>query len=578
MKPEPAMTETRSQLEDYQHELESLETFREQYRHIHLFAGQDRDAPDARRLLDRDDSDVQRLLEALAFFTARTRRRAERELARYERRALEQVFPHLVTPLPSMAMLTADGTERMTEPRTLPAGTEVEVSPRVAEPRERPAPAISYRTLRELVVRPFDLDRSEIRLTPLGDHGDGGHELVIPIHSKTPRSEAVEVIELHLDPHGDLLAALRLHHALGQHTASARYAFPGTRQPERPVRGLSFLPAPGEADRFANPLEGFRALVHFPLAALVLRFPIDQTPATWQRLELRLRLGPGWPRGLSVPPGAFLLHATPMVNLRRAPADPVVLDGTRARFEVAHPEPARELRPRELHAVYRSTPRGLEPLLPEALAARGGDWYATEIEGRHADRRVWLDVHAPGAFGERAAIVAEVDWYHPGADRLLRGPLHVQFPARHLEGPRCRVVTPVEPALDSPLADHRDRLSRLLELSRRSELDAPSLGFLLDVLGCADHELFHRVARAIDSIEITRQPDARSPSGVRTTLDLVLARLPRTLVPAAALLLSRLPDLLAAWSGDEPPEVRVRPRDGEEGLTATYRSEAMTHE
>jgi len=545
--------------DDYQRELESLETFRERYRHLYPFAG-----------LDRDDPDVQRLLEGLAFFTARTRRAADRAIAGYERRALEQVFPHLVTPLPSMAMLTVDATDRLIEPRTLPAGTEVAVAPR-ADGQGRPAGALTYRTLREIVVRPFDLDRAGIQLVRLGDEG---HELVIPIRSATPRAEAVDTIELHLDPHGDLLAALRLHHALARCALSARYAFPGTRQPERRVRAIGFAPLRDDAERFANPLEQFRTLIHFPLAALAVRFAIDQTPATWQRLELRVRLSPAWPRELSVPPGAFVLHAAPMVNLRRGLADPVVLDGTRARVEVAHPEPALGLVARELCAVYRSTSAGLVPLVPEALAAPDDDWYAAELAGRHTARRLWLDIHAPAAFEARSAIVADVDWYHPGAARVLRGAIEARLTARHLEGPRWRVITPIEPALDSPLAGRRDRLSRLLALAGRSDLDAPSLGFVLDVLGCAEHELFQRVARAIASIAVTRQPDARSPSGVRTTLDVVLARLPLALVPAADLLLARLPDLLAAWSGDEPPVVRVRIEGDDGDLAATYRPEA----
>src|SRR5256885_1632047 len=85
----------------------------------------------------------------------------------------------------------------------------------------------SLETFRELVVRPFDLDRPRIKLARLGDEG---YELVIPIRSATRRSEAVEAIELSLDPHGDLLAALRLHHALARHVESARYVFPGTPQ------------------------------------------------------------------------------------------------------------------------------------------------------------------------------------------------------------------------------------------------------------------------------------------------------------------------------------------------------------
>jgi len=517
---------------------------------------------------------VQRLLEGLAFFTARTRRAADRALAGYERRALEQVFPHLVTPLPSMALLTVDATERMVEARTLPAGTEVRVSPRVAEAKGRPAAMVGYRTLRELVVRPFDLDRPGIQLTRLGDDG---YELVIPIRSANPRVEPVEAIELHLDPHGDLLAALRLHHALAHHLASVRYEFPGTGQPERVVRAPVFTPAPGQADAFANPLERFRALIHFPLAALALRFVIDQTPAEWKRLELRLRLRPTWPRELSVPPGVFLLHATPMINLVRALADPVALDGTKVRLEVAHPEPALELRPRELLAVYRSTRAGFAPVLPEALAGGDDDWYAIEVAGRHVTRQVWLDVHAPGAFEARAAIVVDADWYQPGAGRLLQGPLDARLPARHLEGLRWRVVTPVEDARESPLAGRRDKLGRLLALAGRSELDAAQLGFLLEVLGCADQAVFLRVVRAIASLAVTRRPDARSASGVRTTLDLTLARLPLALVPAADLLFRRLPDLLAAWSGDEPPVVQVHVQGDEDDTTTTYRSEATTH-
>jgi hypothetical protein len=139
------------------------------------------------------------------------------------------------------------------------------------------------------------------------------------------------------------------------------------------------------------------------------------------------------------------------------------------------------------------------------------------------------------------------------------------------------VVTPVEDALESPLAGRRDKLSRLLALAGRSDLDAPSLTFLLEVLGCAEQALFLRVARAIASLTVTRQPDARSPSGVRTTLELVLARLPLALVPAADLLLARLPELLAAWSGDEPPVVCVRIEGDEDDTTTIYRSEAATH-
>jgi type VI secretion system protein ImpG len=551
--------------EDYQRELEALETFRERYRHLYPFAG-----------LDRDDPDVQRLLEGLAFFTARTRRAGEHAIAAYERRALEQVFPHLCTPLPSMALLTVEGAERMVEARTLPAGTEVALAARPpARTRVEETQAVLYRTTRELVVRPFDLDRARIELSRLGDEG---WELVVPIRSATERVEPVGAVELRIDPHGDLLAAVRLHHALARNLESVRYSFPGTRQPERIARRASFAPAAGDADPFAGPLERFRELLHFPQGALVVRVVIAETPPKWERLELRFRLGPGWPRELGVPPGAFLLHAAPIINLRRELADPVPLDGTKARLLVAHPEPALELRPRELFAVYHSAGAGLTPILPEALAAGEGDWYAVETSGRHTGRQVWLDVHAPGAFEARASLVVDAEWYQPGAGRLLRGPIEARLTERHLEGPRWRVVTPIEDAVESPLAGRRERLARLLALAGRVDIDAPALTFLLEMLGAADKELFQRVARAIVEVRTDRQPDARSPSGVRTTIDVRLRRLPLALVPAADLLCSRLPGLLAAWTGDEPPIVRVCIEGDEEETVTTYRDEEATHD
>jgi type VI secretion system protein ImpG len=546
--------------EAFQRELESLETFRERYRHLYPFAG-----------LERGDPDVQRLLEGLAFFTARTRRAAERALAAHERRALEQVFPHLCTPMPSMALFTVDGAERTAEVRALPAGTEVGVQPKTPA---APGPAVLYRTTRELTVRPYDLDRARIELARLGDEG---WELAVPIRSSSPRVEAVGEIQLQLDPHGDLLAALRLHHALARHLQGARYVFPGTRQAERRARRVAFAPAPTPGEGFVNPLERFRELVHFPLGALVVRVAIDQTPPEWQRLELRFRLGPDWPAELGVPPGAFLLHAVPLVNLRRDLADPVPLDGTQARLLVAHPEPALDFRPREVLAVYRSTAAGLAPILPEALAAGDADWYAAETIGRGVGRQTFLDVCSPEDFGSRAAVVVDAEWYQPGAGRLLRGAIEARLTERHLEGAKPRVIGPVKDAAESPLAGRRERLARLLDRAGQGDLDAAGLAFLLEMLGAADDELFGRVARAIAEVRTSRRPDARSPSGRRASMDVVLRRLPLSLVPAADLLLSRLPLLVAAWSGDEPPEVTVR-REGEEGeAVATYRGEGEAH-
>jgi type VI secretion system protein ImpG len=528
---------------DFQHELEALETFRDQYRSFYGFAG-----------LERDDPDVQRLVEAMAFFSARTRREAERALTRHERRALEQLYPYLLSPMPSMALLAVDGARAMADARTIPAGTEVLVT---TAPDAAAAGQLSYRTLRALRVRPIDVEPNSVELARLGDNG---WELRLTISSAAPQIDPLQELELQVNAQGDVVSALRLYEGLRRSLRGVSYTFEGARALERTTRRVSFGAPPDapEVDPFANPIERFRRFFHFPLAALVLRIPIDQSPAEWKAVRLRLHLDTHWPAGLAVAPKSFLLHATPMINLRREPAEPIPFDGTKARVEVVHPDPVQGFRPRDLLAVYCSEADGLVPLPPESLSRGGdGDSYAMDVEGRTIDRQLWLDVRLPRAFDRPTTVVAEAEWYQPGAARLFEGALHAAPATRHIERVRWELVRPLQGAVDSPVTERRDRLERLLDMSGRTEPNAPDLIFLLEILGAANNEVFARVIRNIDTLEREDGPDARSPSGQKQVYVVKVKRLPPTLRPGAALLFARLPALLAVWYDQPTVAVRV---------------------
>jgi type VI secretion system protein ImpG len=548
--------------QDFQRELEALEAFRDQFRSFYGFAG-----------LERDDPDVQRMVEALAFFSARTRREAERALERHERRALEQLFPYLLSPMPSMALLAVDGARATSDARTIPAGTEVLVTAG-GEPGGRgPTGELSYRTLRPLRVRPVDVEPASVELRRLGDRG---WELRLRVSSAAPQIDPLDQLELHVNPQGDLVAALRLYHALGRCLRGVSYSFPGTRAAERTTRRVSFAPppdAPG-TDPLANPLERFRRFLHFPLAALGLRVPIDASPAEWSALELRFHLDAGWPSGLGVAPRAFLLHVTPMINLVRATAEPVAFDGTRARVEVAHPDPAQGWRPRDLLAVYRAAPGGLVPVPPDSLA-RDGESYGVDLAGRALERQLWLDLKLPSAFEQPTTIVAEAEWFQPAAARLFEGTLAAVPASRHIERVRWELVRPLQEALDSPLAGRRDRLERLLELAARAEPSAADLAFVLEMLGAAGNELFSRVVRAIAGLEREAGPDARSGSGQRQVYAVKVRRLPPALRPAADLLFARLPELLSAWYDQPSVAVRVAIEGDDQDVEFAYSTEEV---
>jgi type VI secretion system protein ImpG len=548
--------------QDFQRELEALETFRDQFRSFYGFAG-----------LERDDPDVQRMVEALAFFSARTRREAERALVRHERRALEQLFPYLLSPMPSMALLAVEGARAMSDPRTLPAGTEVLVTAGGDPDQPGPAGELVYRTLRPLRVRPVDIEPDSLELSRLGAQG---WELRLTVSSGAPQIDPLERLELHVNPQGDLVAALRLYHALARSLRGVSYTFTGARLPERTTKRVSFAGQPdaAEVDPFANPIERIRRFLHFPLAALGLRIPIDQSPAEWTSLRLRLHLDPSWPAGLGVTPRSFLLHVTPMINLTRSPAEPIAFDGTRTRAQVAHPDPAKGWRPRDLLAVYRSTAEGLEAVPPASLS-REGECYGVETSGGNLERELWLDLQLPRAFEQPTTVVAEAEWFQPAAARLFEGTLAAVPASRHIERVRWELVRPLQESLDSPLTERRDRLERLLEMSARSEPSAPDLAFLLDLLGAASNELFSRVVRNIEALEAEEGPDARSPSGQKKVYRVKVRRLPPALRPAADLLFSRVPELLATWYDHPSVTVRVAIEGDDRDVEIAYTAEEV---
>ena len=65
--------------------------------------------------LDRDDPDVRRLTEAMAYFAARTHMAGIRNIADFRRRIFQQFFPYLLTPLPAMGLARARLTGQFTE-------------------------------------------------------------------------------------------------------------------------------------------------------------------------------------------------------------------------------------------------------------------------------------------------------------------------------------------------------------------------------------------------------------------------------------------------------------------------------
>lgn len=563
-------------------EVQALDDFRSEYQSRYDFEG-----------LGRDDQDVRRLMEAMAFYTARTRGGVQRAMHRYKLQALEQLFPHLLSPMPAMALLYPILTSNVTETRRLSRSAEIQVAasapPSPASSRaaaalaapaaDAPAPRL-FRALADITVYPLHIVERSLRLTkaavPGGPGAVPGSSTVGPsllslalaaspraLESKRYYADVqlpLRELTLYVNPQGDTLYALRLFDALCQslRRVTARFFSEGVQRHEIVTRRVRQGLAASSGDGWENPIELARRSIHFPLAELCLGIALAGAPAEWTSMTLELELDERWPSNLAVTDQTFLLNAGPIENLVRRTAEPIDADGTRTRHRIEHQEPATGLTAREILGVYRgdpATPGARTTLLPSALAGEG---YTLEVEGRGPSRETWLETDGPRGTPEAPErLYIDAEWYTPDPVLPNGREAVVSVEDHDLGALVWRVSDPLRPPYESAFVGDAKALDRLLDLHGRRLSSVADLELLLQVLGVGESEVFARVPRYVESLASSFAPDARAPSGGVRAYDIALAQLPPVLAPAARLLFRLLPGILGTWTGDMEVQVRV---------------------
>jgi type VI secretion system protein ImpG len=576
-------------------EVQALDDFRSEYQSRYDFEG-----------LGRDDQDVRRLMEAMAFYTARTRGGVQRAMHRYKLQALEQLFPHLLSPMPAMALLYPILTSNVTETRRLSRSAEIRVasappaSPAASRaaaalpaPAEEVAPPRLFRALADIPVYPLHIVERSVRLAKAGGAASSsgssppsgparsslapgapvapGPSLLSLALAASPRALEskryyadvqlpLRELVLYVNPQGDALYALRLFDALSQslRRVTARFFSEGVLRHELVTRRVRHGLAPSTGEGWENPIELARRSIHFPLAELCLGIPLSGAPAEWTSMTLELELDERWPPNLAVTDQTFLLNAGPIENLVRRTAEPIDADGTRARHRIEHQQPATGLAVREILGVYRGDPAkpgARTTLLPSALAGEG---YTLEVEGCGPSRETWLELDsARGTPEAPERLYIDAEWYTPDALLPNGREAHVSVEDHDLGALVWRVTDPLRPPHQSSFAGDAKALDRLLDLHGRRLSSVADLELLLQVLGVGESEVFSRLPRYIDSLTSSFAPDARAPSGGVRAYDIALAQLPPVLAPAARLLFRLLPGILGTWTGDMEVQVRV---------------------
>lgn len=563
--------------DDFLAELRELDAFRGLLSERH---------PDAQ--LRRDDPDVRRLLEAVAFFTMRSRRQLMHSLEATWLRMFSEQFAPLVTPLPATAILKAIVKERRADVALLPRGTELQLT-------SGPA-AASFRTLDDLRILPVKLTSAVL----LKDAASRYDRIAIELTGRFARKDAVGLLRLHTRIVDDYAASATFLYLLRDGLQRAHVVYDGVCDVKQVGErcevsyGSDYQPqggtgsgGPAGGPETTAPLERARAFFHFPERELFLNLKVPSAPGNglWQRLIIYLDVKPGRITQ-RIGTDLFHLHAVPVENQRREWAMPIHCDGTQDAHPIRHPSPEQGHALRSVLGVYVTQPSGLLPLVPELLQNAGSETgpaesptserpsYAVEERQTTTGPRSYLIVRAPLSLLKPLHLQVDALWYQPGfAEQCLRSgsPVHAMLMTRVLDGVGWETLGGIRAESTSEVRGDTSKLMRILSMSMRPVVKEADLRWFMSLLiGASGPAVYRALPTRLEQVSWKLSPDAAlSGSGVRHVYS---ARLPIEPGEDEALawhFLRRVYEVLDAWNQDSTIDLKVDTGETRFGLPLT---------
>jgi len=526
--------------EDFLSEMNALEHFRRRFVERHPLAP-----------LEREDPDVRRLIESMAFFSVQTRQASLRSLRSVWWRLFSGFFDFMVEPMPSAAMAQALPTEKMVEPVVLPRGTEVRLAP------QGEAPGF-FRTRRELRVLPVFLEGTDV--LPLER---GGHRLILRFESRFARKDEVGLLSLHVRHLEDYRSSLAVFHALCRYVrqVSVVYNEAADESSAGDVCEVSFgrsAAAAEDSADYAHPFRRIRSLFHSPEQQLFVHVQVPPSRKPWSSFCLCFDLDQAWTTGRSLHPEFLHPFVVPLDNLKAEPAQPIVADGTRSQYPILNISAGGNFRLHSITHVHEVTAKGRSLLRPAFLPGEGPSYEVEESLGADLSSQHSLLLRMPEAFVAPRRVVVEALWHQPQFASRALGRLQLSTPGRHVEGLRWQLLGDVVPTQDSPLHDDLGALTRLLAWKSRPTLSRNEFLALLMYLGTPARSPMGRVIPWVRELNVSTVPDsALRGSGLQHVYEMLLEPFEPGFEPLVVCFLQQAREVLDAWNSDASVELRA---------------------
>ncbi|BDU73728.1 type VI secretion system baseplate subunit TssF [Mesoterricola silvestris] len=278
------------------------------------------------------DPDVERLLEGVAFLTGMIRGKLDDDFPEIIHGLMDLVFPHLLLPVPSASILAFRPKPNLRQTLRVEAGTTVASIP-------VDGTTCRFRTTQPVEVHPLRLTSVE---TPPRAGRTSRIRLSFQLDGLTLATWRPSELVLHL---GESLAeATTLHLLLTRHLEGIQVvpAAGGSvwNLPPSALERVGFDPDEGLLPLPGQTFGGFRLLQDYFVLPQKHLFLALRGWDQWRdrgggsAFDLVLELGPAPVETPRLRPEHFVLFATPIVNLFKAEAEPVLLDHQQERVRI----------------------------------------------------------------------------------------------------------------------------------------------------------------------------------------------------------------------------------------------------
>ncbi len=486
---------------------------------------------EGRLLLAREDPDVRRILEAVAFFSARTRAAAAASTTAAIRRIAAGTLDDLFPVAPASLLVAARAGAELPEPVNIAAGTQLRVK------------AADGRTGIFSTDLPMTVIPARIEGAGLVPHD---RRLTVRVRLAALRAfRSPRVIALHIRRLNDYRASLALRDALEKHLVRAFVTVDG-KEATLPCEVTFGERAPRiipEETGDPGPLARARAFFHMPDRDLFAH--VEAPVSSWSTLAIHFEVDEGFPTDLTVSDDTFHLSVVPTSNVWSDYAEPIVCDGTKDSYPIRHTSPLlHNVDLFTVRGVYRSTEAGLSPLLPAALSQEG-DVFEVLDEGADPS----LAVRMAGTFERPVKLMVDARWSQPGLWSGAAGKLAIALQTRHLPGVSWSALGAMRRPEPSVLGARPERALDLLSRRMLPALDRRDLSGVLEILGTTADGPYLGAHVWLDDLSAIEEPDpAQAKGGLRRRYRITLRRRSAEDEPLVRRLLAQIEALLVSWT------------------------------